>query len=220
MWVCSAAVRGLAHVSRSCRSLLSAKCRGFAKKCKLLKLFDFYANCMGMESPGGASVDDRIVKSGSAARRGEPAVMVRTYADFDIVREIGLTLPDVVESTMYGAPALKVRGKLLACVPVNRSAEPNCAVFRIDFERRAALIEAHPEIYYITDHYADHPTVLVRLSRIGPDKLRDLFDLALQFVSSSKPARSTGSYASRAARGARSPRRGRPKSGNSGGRRR
>jgi hypothetical protein len=145
--------------------------------------------------------------------------MVRTYANFDIVREIGLTLPDVVESTMYGAPALKVRGKLLACVPVNRSAEPNCAVFRIDFERRAALIEAHPEIYYITDHYADHPTVLVRLSRIGPDKLRHLFDLALQFVSSSKPARSTGSYASRDARGARSPRRGRPKSGNSGGRR-
>jgi hypothetical protein len=150
---------------------------------------------------------------------GGAAVMVRAYANFDVVREIGLTLPDVVESTMYGAPALKVHGKLLACVPVNRSAEPNCAVFRIDFERRAALIEAHPEIYYITDHYADHPTVLVRLSRIGPDKLRDLLDLALQFVSSSKPARSTGSYASRAARGVRSPRRGRPKSGNSGGRR-
>jgi hypothetical protein len=154
--------------------------------------------------------------------RGAPegvAVMVRAYANFDAVREIGLTLPDVVEGTMYGAPALKVRGKLLACVPVNRSAEANCAVFRIDFERRAALIEAHPEIYYITDHYADHPTVLVRLSRIGPDKLRDLLDLALQFVSSSNPARSTGSYASRGARGARSPRRGRPKSGKSGGRR-
>jgi len=113
--------------------------------------------------------------------------MVRAYADFDVVRQIGLTLPDVVEGTMYGAPALKVRGKLLACVPVNRSAEPNCAVFRIDFDRRAALIEAHPEIYYITDHYADHPTVLVRLSRIGPDKLRDLLGLALQFVSSSNP---------------------------------
>jgi hypothetical protein len=196
-----------------------SKCRGFAKKCKLLKLFDFYEN--------GAlawRALDRLsrwpyLKVGFRSAPGGAAVMVRAYANFDMVREIGLKLPDVVESTMYGAPALKVRGKLLACVPVNRSAEPNCAVFRIDFERRAALIEAHPEIYYITDHYADHPTVLVRLSRIGPDKLRDLLDLALQFASSSKPARSTGSYPSRAARGARSSRRGRPKSGNSGGRR-
>jgi hypothetical protein len=118
--------------------------------------------------------------------------MVRASSNFDVVREIGLTLPDVVEGTMYGAPALKVSGKLLACVPVNRSAEPNCAVFRIDFDQRAALIEAHPEIYYITDHYAGHPTVLVRLSRIGPDKLRDLLGLALQFVSPSKPPRRRG----------------------------
>jgi hypothetical protein len=114
------------------------------------------------------------------------SVMLR---NFDLVREIGLTLPNVVEGTMYGAPALKVRGKLLACVPVNRSAEPNSAVFRIDFERRAALIEANPEIYYVTDHYAEHPTVLVRLSRIGPDKLRDLLSLALQFVSSNSGRR-------------------------------
>jgi hypothetical protein len=118
--------------------------------------------------------------------------MVRASSNFDAVREIGLTLPDVVEGTMYGAPALKVRGKLLACVPVNRSAEPNCAVFRIDFERRAALIAANPEIYYITDHYAGHPTVLVRLSRIRRDKLRDLLGVALQSVSASKPARKKG----------------------------
>jgi hypothetical protein len=50
-------------------------------------------------------------------------------------------------------------------------------------ERRAALIAANPEIYYVTDHYAGHPTVLVRLSRIGPDKLRDLLGVALQSVS-------------------------------------
>jgi hypothetical protein len=30
----------------------------------------------------------------------------------------------VEESTAYGSPALKVRGKLLACVPAHRSAEP------------------------------------------------------------------------------------------------
>ena len=112
--------------------------------------------------------------------------MVRAHCNFDVLRQIGLSLPEVVESTMYGSPALKVRGKLLACVPVNRSAEPNSAAVRIDFERRAALIEANPEIYYLTDHYADHPTVLVRLSRIGPDKLHDLLSLALQSAASGR----------------------------------
>ena len=36
--------------------------------------------------------------------------MPRTRVTFDIVREIGLALPDVKEGTMYGSPALKVRG--------------------------------------------------------------------------------------------------------------
>jgi hypothetical protein len=35
---------------------------------------------------------------------------------FDAVRDIGLALPGVEESTAYGSPALKVRGQLLACV--------------------------------------------------------------------------------------------------------
>jgi hypothetical protein len=97
-------------------------------------------------------------------------------------------LPDVVESTMYGSPALKVRGNLLACVPANKSAEPDCAVFRIDRDLRAALIKTKPEIYYITDHYADHPTVLARLSRMSPKELRDILGLAWSFACSKKPA--------------------------------
>ena len=44
--------------------------------------------------------------------------------DFDTVRRIGLELPGVEEATAYGSPALKLRGKLLAGIPVNRSAEP------------------------------------------------------------------------------------------------
>jgi hypothetical protein len=46
------------------------------------------------------------------------------YKNFDTVRNIGPALLGVEESTAYGIPALKVRGKLLACLPANRSAEP------------------------------------------------------------------------------------------------
>ena len=102
--------------------------------------------------------------------------------NFDTVREIGLSLTGVVDGTAYGAPALKMRGNLLACVPTNKSAEANCVVVRIDLGRRAQLLRQHPEIYYITDHYAPHPTVLVRLSKISRTELSQLLSEAWNFA--------------------------------------
>src|ERR1700678_636225 len=118
--------------------------------------------------------------------------------NFDTVRELGLALPDVVDGTAYGAPALKLGGKLLACIPVNKSAELNSIVVHIDLEQRAELLRQQPDIYYITDHYAPHPTVLVRLSRITRADLKELLRDACRFVSSS---------ASNAARPMRRPKR-------------
>jgi hypothetical protein len=114
--------------------------------------------------------------------------------NFDTVRELGLALPDVVDGTAYGAPALKMDGKLLACIPVNKSAELNSIVVRIDLEQRAELLRQQPDIYYITAHYAPHPTVLVRLSRITRADLRELLRDAHRFVMPSAPktAISTG----------------------------
>ena len=102
--------------------------------------------------------------------------------DFDIVRKIGRQLPDVEEGTMYGSPALKLRGRLLACLAVNKSAEPESLVVRTDFEERAALLAEAPETYYLTDHYVNHPVVLVRLTRIRNDQLNDLLRSAWRFV--------------------------------------
>ena len=39
-----------------------------------------------------------------------------------------------------------------------------------------------PGVYYVTDHYVNYPTVLVRLSRIHRDALRDLLGMAWLFV--------------------------------------
>jgi hypothetical protein len=49
--------------------------------------------------------------------------MPGTKVTFGIVREIALALPEVEEGTMYGSPALKVDGKLLACLAIHKSAE-------------------------------------------------------------------------------------------------
>jgi len=52
----------------------------------------------------------------------------------------------------------------------------------MDFEDRAELLAADPDIYYVTDHYAGYSAVLVRLSRLTPDALRDLLGMAHKFV--------------------------------------
>ena len=116
--------------------------------------------------------------------------MPRSTINFDTVRNIGLTLPGVEESTAYGFPALKVRGKLLACVPASRSAEPGSLVVRVDFDDRAELLAADPDVYYVTDHYVGYNAVLVRLSRVNPDVLRDLLGMAYKFVTRKAPPRS------------------------------
>lgn len=116
--------------------------------------------------------------------------MPRKLITFDTVRKIGLALPGVEEGAAYGSPALKVRGKLLACIPVHRSAEPGSLAVRIDLADRAALLAEAPDTYYLTDHYLPHPCVLVRLSRMNPATLRDLLAMAHKFVTRKAPTRS------------------------------
>jgi hypothetical protein len=47
---------------------------------------------------------------------------------------------------------------------------------------RAELLAADPNVYYVTDHYLNYTAVLVRLSRVTPDVLRDLLGMAHKFV--------------------------------------
>jgi hypothetical protein len=109
--------------------------------------------------------------------------MAKQPIDLDAVREIAMALPGVEEGTIHGAPSWKVRKRLLACPAIQSSAGPNTLAVRVDIEQRARLIAAAPRIYYVTDHYVKHPTVLVRLSGITRKSLRDLLAMAWRFVS-------------------------------------
>jgi hypothetical protein len=53
---------------------------------------------------------------------------------------------------------------------------------RVDFDDRAELLAADPEVYYVTSHYERYNAVLVRLSRVKPGVLRDLLGMAHKFV--------------------------------------
>jgi len=108
--------------------------------------------------------------------------------DFETVREIALGLPGVQESLGKWGRAFRLRGKLLACKAVNRSAEAGTLAVRIDFADRTDLIAADPDVFYVTDHYEAYPMILVRVSRISRDALAELLEKSWTFVTSGAPA--------------------------------
>jgi hypothetical protein len=110
---------------------------------------------------------------------------------FDTVRQISLELPGVRESTAYGKPALKINGKLLAAIPANRSVEPDSLVVRISFEDRDELLAADPKVYYLTEHYVGYDAVLVRLSCVTFEVLKDLLRTASKYVIRNSAVRSS-----------------------------
>ena len=109
----------------------------------------------------------------------------RAEADpFEMVRTVGLALPDVEEATKYdGSPVLKLGGSFMAGLATHPSAEPDTLVVRSGYEDREWLIADAPETYYLTDYYRSYPLVLVRLSRIDRDALRDLLSVSWRLTS-------------------------------------
>jgi hypothetical protein len=93
---------------------------------------------------------------------------------FETVREMALALDNVKEGTSYGTPAFKVAGKLFARL----HQDGESLVIRMDCNQREDLIALDPDTYFITDHYVDYDWMLVRLSKVQPDTLRELLAIA------------------------------------------
>jgi len=73
--------------------------------------------------------------------------------------ELGHELPEIEESTSYGRPALKVRGKFVAAMRT----DPDAVVLRCDLDEKPLLLEARPDILFETPHYHGWGYVLLRL---------------------------------------------------------
>ncbi len=100
-----------------------------------------------------------------------------------------LSWPGVDESSHYGQPSIKAFGKFLTLLKEDGD---SIVVSGIPFDERDMLIETSPDVFYITDHYRNFPSVLVRLSssdsasieamlrrrwrELAPKKIRAQFD--------------------------------------------
>jgi hypothetical protein len=100
--------------------------------------------------------------------------MKKSRVTYDTVRRLALELPDVQEGTSYGTPALKVCGKLF----VRLHQDLDKIVLKMPFDRREEMMAADPATYFITDHYADYPWILVSLERVQAEALPDLLRIA------------------------------------------
>jgi hypothetical protein len=115
----------------------------------------------------------------------------RVSIDFDAAREIALALPGVEESTTSRGTSLKVAGRLLACPAIHGSAEPGSLMVRVSVEERERLLATEPRAYYLTEHYVGYPAILVRLSRVSRDSLRDLLESAAKQIGVKKRKRAS-----------------------------
>lgn len=98
-----------------------------------------------------------------------------------------LKLPEVTQSTSYGAPSIKVKTRNFASVR-----GPQEMVLHCPIEHKELLMEMAPEIYWQTDHFKGWPGLLVRLEAIGDEELSLRLEDAWRFRA---PKRLADTYA-------------------------
>ena len=89
---------------------------------------------------------------------------------FDDVCAIALALPGVTEGITHGSPSFYIGKKFMAV-----RGEDDILIMKCAIVERDLLIQLEPDKYTITDHYVPFDYVLVRMSKVNADEVRDLF---------------------------------------------
>jgi len=90
-----------------------------------------------------------------------------TFDSWDGVMAFALALPGAEESTSYGRPAVKVRGKAF----VYPGRETGSFAVSSPLEEKELLIETDPDTFWETDHYRGWPAVLVRFGSAERERI-------------------------------------------------
>jgi hypothetical protein len=97
-----------------------------------------------------------------------------TFAE---AKELVGHLPEVTESTSYGTPSLKVRGKSFCRLWGEREyqryavADTEVLVVFCDVDEKPFLIDTSGGTLFTTPHYDGHGAVLIRLREVDRDDL-------------------------------------------------
>ncbi|MEJ0027748.1 MAG: MmcQ/YjbR family DNA-binding protein [Rhizomicrobium sp.] len=99
------------------------------------------------------------------------------------LKRIALSFPGAREEPSYGRPAFKIEKKFFTRL----RREDDSIVWVVDsIDERDHLLEMDPKTYFITDHYKNHPSVLVRIARIDKPMLRKMLERRWRAVAPKK----------------------------------
>ena len=96
---------------------------------------------------------------------------------------IAKALPQVDVSTWYGTPGLKVAGKGFARL---RTEAEGGLVLMCSLEEKERLLESGEPAYYTTPHYDGYGSIIVDLSKVDRDALRELIAQSWRMKASPK----------------------------------
>jgi hypothetical protein len=105
-----------------------------------------------------------------------PAAIAKGYGRY---LKVALALPGTEASMSYGTPAVKVRGKILSRW---RTEAEGALAIRCDFLDRQILLQAQPEVFFLTDHYLNYPMILMHIEKASRDVLVDVTERAWRLV--------------------------------------
>lgn len=95
---------------------------------------------------------------------------------FARVRAFVLAFPGMTEGTSYGQPSFLLKGKFFSRFNQKEAG----LVVLVEPDLRDLLLAAEPETFFTTEHYRGYPALLVRLPKVKPAVLRDLYERAFR----------------------------------------
>jgi len=99
------------------------------------------------------------------------------------LRRIALSFPEASEKLSYGKPSFFIAKKFFT-----RLRDEDASIVWIvgSIDERDHLLEMDPRTYFITDHYRDYPSVLVRIARIDKTILRKMLERRFRAIAPKK----------------------------------
>jgi len=103
-------------------------------------------------------------------------------------KKVALSFPEAHEKSSYGNPAIFIAKKFFTRL----RKEDDSVVWIVDsMDERDHLLEIDPRTYFITEHYRDYPSVLVRIARIDETMLKKMLERRWRKVAPRKLIKAT-----------------------------
>jgi hypothetical protein len=90
-----------------------------------------------------------------------------------VLKKVALSFPQACEKRSYGKPSFFIAKKFFTRL---RTEDDSIVWIVGSIDERDNLIELDPKTYFITEHYRDYPSVLVRTKRINETMLRKMLE--------------------------------------------